>query len=151
MNEFTIVTEIGRPVDEVFAVVTDIGQSPVWTPGVSEARQTSDGPLAPGSTIVYTGTFLGRSYTSHAICTGLAENTLFATRTTSGPFHLEVEARFEPTAAGTRVTSTYRGESHGFFKLAEPLVTRLSRRLFETAGENLRTLLEDHALSPQGS
>ena len=49
-------------------------------------------------------------------------------------------------AAGTQVTSLYRGESRGFFKLAEPLVVRLTRKRFETAADNLRALLEDRAL-----
>ena len=31
MNEFTIVTVIGRPVDEVFAVLQDVARTPVWT------------------------------------------------------------------------------------------------------------------------
>ena len=151
MNEFTIVTTIGRPVEEVFAVITDLGQTPVWTPGLSEVHQASDGPLAPGATIVYTGTFLGRSYESPAVCTRLTENTLFATRTTTAPFYMEVETTVSPTADGTRVTSVYRGESRGFFRLAEPLVVRMARRQFETAYENLRTLLEDRVLSPHGS
>jgi uncharacterized protein YndB with AHSA1/START domain len=151
MTEFTIVTMIGRPVDEVFAVITDLAQTPVWTPGLSEVRQTSDGPLAPGAAIVYTGTFLGRSFKSHAVCTGLTENKLFATKTTTAPFYLEVQTALEPTADGTRVTSVYRGESRGFVKLAEPLVVRMGRKQFETSNENLRTLLEDRALSPHSS
>jgi uncharacterized protein YndB with AHSA1/START domain len=151
MNEFTIVTMIGRPIDEVFAVITDLAQTPVWTPGLSEVRQTSAGPLAPGATIVYTGTFFGRSFESQAVCTGLTENKLFATKTTTAPFYLEVETALEPTPDGTRVTSVYRGESRGFVKLAEPLVIRMAKRQFETAYENLRTLLEDGALSPPGS
>jgi hypothetical protein len=52
----------------------------------------------------------------------------------------------EPVAAGTQVTSFYRGESRGFFKLAEPLVVRLTKKHFETAADNLRALLEDRAL-----
>jgi hypothetical protein len=40
MNEFTIVTTIGRPVDEVFVVIRDVARTPVWTPGLTEARQT---------------------------------------------------------------------------------------------------------------
>jgi len=52
----------------------------------------------------------------------------------------------EPVAEGTRVTSTFRGESRGFFKLAEPLVVRLSKRHWETAMDNARALLEDHAI-----
>jgi uncharacterized protein YndB with AHSA1/START domain len=151
MNEFSVVTTIGRPVEEVFAVITDLAQTPVWTPGLSEVHQASDGPLAPGATIVYTGTFLGRSYESPAVCTGLTENKLFATRTTTAPFYLEVETTLEPTADGTQVTSVYRGESHGFVKLAEPLVVRIAKKQFETAYENLRILLEDRALSPHRS
>ena len=146
MNEFTIVTVIGRPVDEVFAVIQDVDRTPRWMPGLSEAHITSDGPLEPGSTLIYRGTFLGRGYESPAVCTGLTENKHFATKSSAGPFYLETDAVLEPVAEGTRVTTTCRGESHGFFKLAEPLVVRLSKRLWEAAADNLRTLMEDRAL-----
>jgi hypothetical protein len=52
----------------------------------------------------------------------------------------------EPAGAGTRLTIHCRGESHGFFKLAEPLVVRLTRRQSQTAAENLKALLEEQAL-----
>jgi ribosome-associated toxin RatA of RatAB toxin-antitoxin module len=146
MNEFTIVTVIGRPVDEVFAVIQDVAKTPVWTPGLSEARITSDGPLEPGSALLYRGTFLGRAYESPAVCTALAQNKQFATKSTSGPFHIEIDTTLEPVDGGTQVTSFYRGESRGFFKVAEPILVRLTRKHFETAAENLRTLLEDQAI-----
>jgi uncharacterized protein YndB with AHSA1/START domain len=146
MNEFTIVTTIDRPVEEVFAVIRDVARTPVWTPGLTQARQTSEGPLEPGAALVYRGTFLGRSYESPAVCTALTENKQFATKSTAGPFHIEIDTTVEPVAAGTQVTSFYRGESQGFFKLAEPLVVRLTRKHFETAADNLRALLEDGAL-----
>ena len=146
MNEFTIVTVIRRPVEDVFAVIQDVDQTPLWMPGLSEARITSDGPLESGSTLIYRGTFLGRGYDSPAVCTGLTENKHFATKTSAGPFYLETDIVLEPVAEGTRVTGTYRGESRGFFKLAEPLVVRLSKKHWETAAENLRTLMDDHAL-----
>jgi ribosome-associated toxin RatA of RatAB toxin-antitoxin module len=146
MNEFTIVTVIGRPVDEVFAVIQDVAKTPVWTPGLSEARIISDGPLEPGSALLYQGTFLGRAYESPAVCTALTENKQFATKSTSGPFHIEIDTTLEPVDSGTQVTSFYRGESRGFFKVAEPILVRLTRKHFETAAENLRTLLEDQAI-----
>jgi hypothetical protein len=146
MNEFTIVTTIGRPVGEVFAVIRDVARTPVWTPGMTEARQTSEGPLEPGATLVYRGTFLGRSYETPAVCTALAENKQFATQSTAGPLYIEIDTTLEPVAEGTQVTSFYRGESRGFFKVAEPLLVRLTKKHFETAAENLRALLEDHAL-----
>ena len=146
MNEFTIVTVIGRPVDEVFAVIQDVAKTPVWTPGLSEARITSDGALEPGSALLYQGTFLGRAYESPAVCTTLTENKQFATKSTSGPFHIEIDTTLEPVDGGTQVTSFFRGESRGFFKVAEPILVRLTRKHFETAAENLRTLMEDRAL-----
>jgi hypothetical protein len=145
MNEFTIVTVIGRPVDEVFAVIQDVAKTPVWTPGLSQARITSDGALEPGSALLYRGTFLGRAYESPAVCTALTENKQFATKSTSGPFHIEIDTTLNPVDGGTQVTSFYRGESRGFFKVAEPILVRLTRKHFETAAENLRTLLEDRA------
>jgi len=146
MNEFTIVTIIARPVDEVFAIITDMERMPLWAPGMSEARTTNDGPLEAGSALIYRGTFLGRSLEMPFVCTGLTENKHFGTRTTGGPFYLETDSVLEPAAEGTRVTNTYRGESRGFFKLAEPLVVRLSKKHWETAAENLRALMEEHAI-----
>jgi hypothetical protein len=52
----------------------------------------------------------------------------------------------EPAGAGTRLTVHCRGESRGFSKLAEPLVIQLTKRQVETAGGNLKALLEEHAL-----
>jgi carbon monoxide dehydrogenase subunit G len=146
MNEFTIVKVVGRPIDEVWAVIQDVAKTPVWTPGLSEVRITSDGPLEPGSALLYRGTYLGRAYESPAVCTALTENKQFATRSTGGPFYIEIDATLEQVDGGTRVTSFYRGESRGFFKVAEPLLVRLTKKHFEAAAENLRTLLEDQAI-----
>lgn len=148
MNEFTITTHIGRPAGDVFAAITDVARTPAWTPGLSGARQTSQGPLRPGATLLYAGTFLGRRYTSPVVCTALTQDKRFATRTTAGPFYLEVDITLEPSAGGTQVTSTCRGESRGFFTFAEPLVVRLTRKQTETAFANLRMLLEEGALLP---
>jgi hypothetical protein len=123
-----------------------VARTPVWSPGLTEARQTSEGPLEPGAPLVYGGTFLGRSYESPAVCTALSENKQFATKNTAGPVYIEIDTTVEPVPTGTQVASFYRGESRGFFKLAEPLVVRLTRKHFETAADNLRALLEDHAL-----
>jgi hypothetical protein len=146
MNEFDVVTVIRRPAGEVFAVIRDVARAPVWTPGLSEVRRTSDGPLGVGATMVYVGTFLGRRYKSTVACTGFAEDKQLATATTGGPFYLEVEQLLESAGGDTKLTMHCRGESRGFFKIAEPLVIRLTKRQFEAAGENLKTLLEEHAL-----
>ena len=146
MNEFEIVTVINRPVEEVFTALQDLDKAPRWNPGLTEVRQTSNGPLGVSSTMVYVGRFLGRSYESPSVCTEYIANQRFVSRTTSGPFHLEVENTVEAADGATRLSSLYRGESRGFFKLAEPVVIRLTRKHFETAAENLKALLEADAM-----
>jgi ribosome-associated toxin RatA of RatAB toxin-antitoxin module len=146
MNEFEVVTVIGRPVEEVFAVVQDVTKAPQWNPGLLEVRRTSEGPLGVGATMIYVGTFMGRRYESPVACTGFVENKQLATATTGGPFYLEVDQTLEPAGAGTKLTIHCRGESRGFFKLAEPLVVQLTKRQVTTAGGNLKTLLEGNAL-----
>ena len=146
MNEFEVVTLIERPVEEVFAVVQDVTKAPLWEPGLLEVRRTGEGPLGVGATMIYVGTFLGRRYESSAACTGFAANKQFATATTGGPFYLKVGQMVEPVGAGAKLTFHYRGESRGFFRLAEPLVVRLTKRQARTAAGNIKALLEQNAL-----
>jgi ribosome-associated toxin RatA of RatAB toxin-antitoxin module len=145
MNEFEVVTVIGRPAEEVFAVVRDVAKTPLWTPELSEVRRTSEGSLGVGATMVYVGTFLDRRYESPVACTGFAENQQLATMTTGGPFYLEVDQILEPAGAGTKLTVRCRADSRRFFKFAEPLVIRLAKA-DRDRGENLKALLEEHAL-----
>ena len=146
MNEFEIVTVIDRPVEDVFHALQDFDKAPRWNPGLAEARLMSDGPVGIGSTVVYIGKFLGRSYESPSKYTEYVANKRLVSMTTSGPFHLEVENALESVDGGTRLTAIYRGESRGFFKLAEQVVIRLTKKHFETAAENLKELLEADAL-----
>jgi Polyketide cyclase / dehydrase and lipid transport len=133
MNEFELEITIDRPVDAVWSYFQDFSK---------EVRQTSAGPIGVGATLVFVGKLLGRNYESHSECTAYVPNERFATRTTSGPFLLEVDSRLEAVDGGTRMTSTYRGENHGFMKLAEPVAIRVARKQFEAANENLKALLE---------
>src|SRR5580700_11888638 len=58
------------------------------------------------------------------------------------PFHLEIENTLSSVDGGTRLATIFRGESRGFFKLAEPVIVRLTKKQFETATENLKALIE---------
>ena len=146
MNEFRIVSIINCPLSKVFGAMEDFDSIPTWNPGVIEVRRLDEGPIKVGSTVVYVGKFLGRSYESSSQYVEYVPNEKLATKTTSGPFYLEIENTFETVGGGTRLTSTFRGESQGFFKLAEAVVVRLTKRQFETATENLKELLEADAL-----
>jgi uncharacterized protein YndB with AHSA1/START domain len=146
MNEFQIVRVIDRPADDVFAALVNLERVPDWNSSVIEVRRTDDGPLTVGSTLVYVGKFLGRKFESDAQVTEFVSNEKFSSKSVSGPFYLEIDNALETCDGGTRITSDYRGESRGFFKLAEPVMVRLSKNLFETSTDNLKALLEARAL-----
>jgi hypothetical protein len=140
VNEFEVVRLIERSVEEVFAVLPDGSKTPLWEPGLLEVRRTNEGPLG-------VRTFLGRRYESRAASTGFAENKQFATATTGAPFYLEVDQMVESAGAGAKLMLHCRGDSSGFFKLAEPLVVRLTKRQVQTAVGNLKARREQNALT----
>jgi len=146
MNEFEIVVNIDRPVQDVFAALVDFDRVPDWNSGVTEVKRANDDPLGVGSAVIYIGKFLGRSFESPSECTEYIPDQKFSAKSTSGPFHLEIENTLEPVEGGTKMTSTFRGESRGFFKLAEPVVVRLAKNHFETSTQNFKALLEAGAL-----
>jgi len=145
MNEFEIVTRIERPAAAVFAAITDPAKIPAWTPGLIEVRASS-APVVAGTTLTFVGRFLGRGYASESECIAIEPDVRFATASRSGPFHLEVDQTLHADGEATTLISRYRGDSRTFFSLAEPIVLNLTKRLFESANENLKALIEADAL-----
>ena len=142
MNQFEIVTTIDRPVTEVWAFLEDFSRMPEWNAGLTKAYTTSEGPVGVGTNVVFQGKFLGRTFEVTQEYTEYLPNQRFVAKTAAGPFHIELESTLEPTQGGTKLTSLYRGESHGFVKLAEPVVVRLAKKQFEAAAESMKALLE---------
>ncbi|NIO68993.1 MAG: hypothetical protein GTN71_08145 [Anaerolineae bacterium] len=139
---------INRSIEEVFAFMTDIEKWSQWASEVVEAKKTSEGPVGVGTTFSFLVQFLGRRMEGTNEVTDYAPNSKFAFKTTSGPVSAEDEITFESVTGGTKVTRVSRVETGGFFKLAEPILTRTAQRQFETNFANLKDLLEAQA---QGS
>ena len=53
--------DIKRPVDKVFAYTTDVKSWPKWQAIVTEAEQTSQGPMGIGSTLRWINHMMGLS------------------------------------------------------------------------------------------
>ncbi len=136
---------INRPVEKVFAFVNDSENAPQWRSSVLESRQTSEGPIGVGTTLAEVIRFLGRRIESTFEVTEYEPNSKISAKTTSGPIPFEVSRTFESVEGGTRLTVTIEGETGGFFKLAEPLVARMTKRQIETDHANLKDLLEAQA------
>ena len=137
---------INRPVEEVFAFLSNPENNPKWVSMSNEVHLTSAGPIGVGTTFRSVVTVLGRRLEGEVEFTEYEPNRSFAQKTTSGPFPVENRITFERVDGGTRVNFTSVAEPGGFFKLAEPLLVRMIKRQFEADFANLKDLMEAHAL-----
>ena len=137
---------INRPIEEVFAVLSDLENNPKWDPGFHEVEKTSQGPIGVGTTWRAVQSVLSRRIESEAEVTEYEPNRKFAVKTKAGPIPAQVQMTFASVEGGTQVNMRFEGEPGGFFKLAEPLVGNMVKRSFETDLANLKDLMEAHAL-----
>lgn len=137
---------IDRPVEDVFAVMTDPERQPEWSSATQEAKQISPGPTGVGSRARFVAKFLGRRIENESEVTEFEPNRRFTAETKSGPFPFRIAMTFTPVGPGTRVDLSIEAEPGGFFKVAEPLFVTLGKRQFENDLATLKDLMEAGAL-----
>ncbi len=138
--DFTV--EIERPVEDVFAYLTDVNSLPQWQSSLVEMRAETDAPMRVGTRLVETRKFLGRRMESTLEVTAYERNRLWALRVVDGPVPYRVEHTLESTNGGTRLAWVGEGEPGRFFKVAEPLVARQAKRQFRGDFETMKDILE---------
>jgi uncharacterized protein YndB with AHSA1/START domain len=137
---------INRPVEEVFAFVSNSENLPRWRSTSLEVKKTSEGPIGVGSTFRGRFTFLGRQFDGNVVVTAHEVNRVFVSKIAEGPFPLETGYTLEPVENGTHVAFVVEGAPGGFFKFAEPLVVSMARRAYEADLHNLKDMLEAQAV-----
>jgi uncharacterized protein YndB with AHSA1/START domain len=133
---------INRPIEEVFAFVSDVENTPSWAGPVIEAQQTSAGPIGVGTTSTRVIQFLGRRMESTYEVTEYEPQARIYSRSTTGPVPIEERFTFQAVADGTQVTLVGELDAAGFFKLAEPVLARMVKRQVENDAGTLKDLLE---------
>jgi uncharacterized protein YndB with AHSA1/START domain len=135
----TATAEIDRPIESVWAFVTDLANMPHWVDGVSEPAvapglEPSPSGLHPGVPFTSRYTYAGRTHTMHYVVTAFEPPTRYALKSTGGPYPVELTLRLDAAAGGAvRLAKTTRAGSDGrvtsaMFLLLAPLLRRLMRR-----------------------
>jgi carbon monoxide dehydrogenase subunit G len=136
---------IRRPIEEVFAFVSDLRHSVEWQSGVVEVRKTTEGPLGVGTQFAVVRKFMGKKMEASVEFVEYEPNTKVTFRSISGPT-FEASYLFEATPEGTKVTGKIEMQMGGFFGgLAEPLIAASLRRETKAGAGELKDLLENHA------
>ena len=136
---------ISRPVEEVFEFVNNPENDPLWQSSMMESAQTSEGSMGVGTTLRGVAQLVGQRMEWTAEVTEWEPNRKVTYEVSGGPLSAEQSLTFEAVEAGTKFTLVLEGETGGFFKLAEPIVTRMLQRDTETDLANLKDILEAEA------
>ena len=136
---------ISRPIDEVFAYVTDAGSWPKWESGLLEAEQTSEDPMGVGTTFRGVNQTLGQRFEWTSVVTEYKPNTKWGQKIASKSWSTEESLTFEPVEGGTRFILVSELEIGGFLRLIEPIVIRKMQKQIEGNLARIRDILEAHA------
>lgn len=145
MATVTVSDMINRPIEEVFAFLTDARNFPQWQSksGLQSVQQSPESPVGVGTRITEVWKFMGTTSESVSEVTEYEPNRKFSRRSLNdgGPIK-DGTMTFESVAGGVRVTSTVTVKAGGLFAIAEPLLVANLKRGFEENITLAKQLLE---------
>ena len=142
MIDFTVETQIARPVQDVFAYATDPDLLSTWQTNTVSAQREDDGPYGSGSRLreVHSGPG-GKELESVVEVVEYVPDRVFALEVKEGtPIHAHIT--FDPAGDGTRIRFRAHGRLTGPMRIIEPLVGRMLRKQFTQYVATLKRVLE---------
>jgi uncharacterized protein YndB with AHSA1/START domain len=143
MIDFTIETDIKRPVGEVFAYVADPAKLATWQTNTVSAVAEDGVPLHAGSRLreVHRGPG-GRQPSSLVEVSKLVPDRLLALRMIEGPLPVDARISVEPSEGGTRLRFNVRGEPTGPLRFLQPVMRFALKRQFREHCATLKRVME---------
>ena len=139
---------IRRPIDDVFAVLTNVENTGTWFPGKVEEHWTSPPPHGVGSTRHAVATMFGRRSENDAVATEYEPPHRAVMQGTSPNAPFVVALTFRPEGEGTRVEVRSELGLRGPARVFGPLVAALYGRAWARGLAKLKRLMESGALQP---
>lgn len=136
---------INRPVDEVFAYVTDVKTWPRWESGLLQAEQTSEGPINVGTTFRGTNQALGQRMEWTSEVTDYTPSKSCRQKIVSKGWSTEESLTFEPFEGSTKFSLVSELKMGGLLRLFVPFVTLKMQKQIEKNLVRLKDILEARA------
>src|SRR5262249_24705810 len=137
---------INRPIEEVFAFVSDFRTVSQWQSGVVDVRLTPEGPIGVCTWATLVHAFLGRRLEMTVEIVEYEPPPNKASKRISGRIPAIVSRTFARTAKGSSISQVIEGQAGGVFAVAEPLVARSLGRGVKAAFGDLKDLLESQTV-----
>ena len=138
----TVEVVITRPLDEVFAFVSDARNRPSWDDSVDSEELTSPEPIRVGSTVRTRMRSMGRDYEIDWEIVEHEPPTRQRIESTSGPFSTTLVYELAGYGDGTSVRFSVTGRPTGFLRLIQPLIARTTQRNLDEGFARLKGVLE---------
>jgi carbon monoxide dehydrogenase subunit G len=146
MSAVTNRITIRRPVEDVFAVLTDVENTGTWFPGDVQERWTTPPPHGVGSTRHAVVNMMGRRTENDAVVTEYQPPTRAVMQGTSGNAPFVATLTFAPDGEGTRVEVTTDITFRGAMRLLAPFVMAVYGRGWERGLATLQSMMESGEL-----
>ena len=140
MTRHTI--EIQRPIEDVFAVLTDVTKTGQWYPAKVEEWWTTPPPHGVGSVRRARVLVMGRGVENDAIVTEYEPPRLAGLKGLSRSAPFEATLSFEPIDGGTRVEVETVFHLRGVMRLIGPMFVKNYERGWEVGMANLKRMME---------
>jgi uncharacterized protein YndB with AHSA1/START domain len=138
--------EVHRPVEEVFAFLTDIENWVLLQPALRESeRETSRGPMKVGDMFRQTLDIPGQHIELLCKVIEVEKNERISLEYSWDQLFLWIVLVVKPFDGGTRLTATGEGRMGGFLALFEPLVGNEVNAQLSTGLVDLKNLLESRS------
>lgn len=134
---------IQRPIEEVFAFLTDMHNVSRWTPVKSIRPVAGNGEqVAVGETYIQVIEFMGQQFEITTEITTYQPSKAFGFKAVSGPVPLTSTFTLTPVENGTQITLVGEGELGNALKFAGPLASSLVKKQLDSQLALLKQVLE---------
>jgi uncharacterized protein YndB with AHSA1/START domain len=146
MSPVTNRITIRRPIEDVFAILTDVEQTGKWFPWDVEEHWTSPPPHSVGSTRRAVTTMLGRRTGNDAVVTEYQPPHRAVMKGTSPNAPFTATLTFASEGDGTRVEVTTELVFRGGARVIGPVFAAMYGRAWSRGLRNLKQMMESGAL-----
>jgi uncharacterized protein YndB with AHSA1/START domain len=138
-HEVTI--HLNKPVEQVFAFLTDTNKLLTWQSNLIKSEPLTEGPLRTGSRFREVRRINNKEEEIQAEITALEPNKRLETKTVTKPEAM-VSYVLDPEQGGTRLSYKFVLNTSGVMRLMEPIMANAIKKGSETDFETLKRILE---------
>ena len=142
MPSGTVEAEFNAPAERVWAVLTDLENTPQWVPDVISVKRLDPGPIGAGSRLAQVVEVQGRRMDLLVNVTEFDPPRRISHRGTGKSVEISGRTTVVPTEHGCRVTNEWSLELSGLLKLGSSIAASWTRRNIEASMEALRKRVE---------